>query len=126
METFLEELGGSSNAACPANRDDAIGAGADSGAMPSTGARYLDWTDNADPNAESEQARHLFWPMQRAKRRSRRFMRKPVRRVRGGVRRVLHREGNGTCGRRRLDGRGIASFIAQLTDDQIDDLLRGR
>ena len=65
-----------------------------------TGTRDLDRTDLADLSAESEQARRLFWLMQRAKCRWRRFVKKKVaRRVRRGIRRALRREGKGNGGR---------------------------
>eukprot|EP00959_Pyramimonas_sp_CCMP1952_P102330 2140613-Pyramimonas_sp.AAC.1 len=73
----------------------------------------------------NQRAEHLFWLLQQAKRRWRRFTRKPVRRVRRRIRRSFKGKGKGKRGRRRLNGRGISAFPQRLSDDQYDEIFFG-
>eukprot|EP00959_Pyramimonas_sp_CCMP1952_P076771 1604345-Pyramimonas_sp.AAC.1 len=68
-----------------------------------------------------------FLGHQKHKRRWRRFMKKPVKRVRRMARRTLKGRGKGRSKgkgkRRRLHGRGIPAFLASLTGPQHEDML---
>eukprot|EP00959_Pyramimonas_sp_CCMP1952_P307280 6431653-Pyramimonas_sp.AAC.1 len=66
---------------------------------------------------DNQRAEHLFWLLQQAKRRWRRFTRKQVRRVRRRIRRNFKGKGKGKRGRRRLNGRGISAVLQRLSDD---------
>eukprot|EP00959_Pyramimonas_sp_CCMP1952_P156214 3267086-Pyramimonas_sp.AAC.1 len=74
---------------------------------------------------DSQRAEHLFWLLQPAKRRWRRFTRKPVRRVRRGILRSFNGKSKGKRGRRRLNGRGVSDFLQRLSDDQYDEIFFG-
>ena len=60
-------------------------------------------------------------------RRFRRFMKKPVRRVRRAVRRAFRQRGTsrGKGKRRRLHGRGVISYLTSLTDIEFEEVLFG-
>ena len=53
-------------------------------------------------------------------------MKKPVRRVRRRVRRYFHRKGKGKRSKRRLRGKGVVSYLAQLPDDDLEEILFGK
>ena len=101
-----------------------IDSGTDSDTQSSDGNEVLDWTDTQNMT-ENEIGNHLFMLLQQAKRRWRRFTRKPVRRVRRRIRRALAGKGRGKGGRRRLHGRGISAYIQRLSDEHYDDIFFG-
>eukprot|EP00959_Pyramimonas_sp_CCMP1952_P101864 2130707-Pyramimonas_sp.AAC.1 len=78
---------------------------------------------------EEQQVQWLCLGYQKHKRRWRRFVRKPVRRVRRMARRTLREKGEGRSKgkgkRRRLHGRGVLAFLASLTGPQHEDMFLG-
>ena len=89
----------------------------------------MDYQDIPAHLTDEQKGEFLYFAMRHAKRRWRRFMKKPVRRVRRRIRRVFHAKGRGKgkggMRRRRLHGRGIATFIASLTNDEHDEIFYG-
>eukprot|EP00959_Pyramimonas_sp_CCMP1952_P078723 1645762-Pyramimonas_sp.AAC.1 len=79
----------------------------------------LGYFDTPTYLTEEQQAQWLFLGDQTHERRWRRFMKKPVRKVRRMARRTLEGKGEGRSRgkgkRRRLHGRGILAFLASLT-----------
>ena len=77
---------------------------------------------------EEQTAQELFWAMERAKGRWRKFMKKPVRRVRRFFRKRFARKGKGRKGKgkgKRLTGKGIGTYVATLNEDEYDDVFFG-
>eukprot|EP00959_Pyramimonas_sp_CCMP1952_P100239 2096429-Pyramimonas_sp.AAC.1 len=97
--------------------NDGFDSGTDPDTISSDGIEPLEWSDIMQMEGANQRAEHLFWLLQQAKRRWRRFTRKPALRVRRRIRRSFKGKGQGKRGRRRLNGRGITAFVQRLSDD---------
>eukprot|EP00959_Pyramimonas_sp_CCMP1952_P093575 1958265-Pyramimonas_sp.AAC.1 len=107
----------------PAESDFDCGTDADTSSDDET--TTLDYSGMPTYLTEEQQAQWLFLDCQKHKRRWRRFMKKPIRKVRRMVRRTLKGKGKGRSKgkgkRRRLHGRGILAFLASLTGPQYEE-----
>lgn len=87
--------------------------GTDTDTQSSVGEFWYEYEDipNYNELAEPQQAEELFWAYQKAKGRYRRFMRKPVRRVR----RFMKRKGKGK-------GKHPGFYLASLSDHELEQM----
>ena len=83
------------------------------------GDTNYDFSDIAHLGSE-EQQQELFWAYEHAKGRWRKFMKKPVRRVRRFFRRTMRNKGKGKG--KRLSGKGITAFTIDLSDEEYEDI----
>ena len=105
-------------------------AGTDSDTVLSCGDNRHDFQDLAHLS-EVEKEQELFWAASHAKSRWRQLMRKPVRKVRRFFRKTINNsftkgKGQGKRKGKRLSGKGISAYIADLNDDDYEDLFFGR
>eukprot|EP00959_Pyramimonas_sp_CCMP1952_P363919 7620482-Pyramimonas_sp.AAC.1 len=111
----------------PAESD--LDSGTDADASSDDEATSLDYFDMLTYLTEEQQAQWLFLGHQKHRRRWRRSMKKPVRRVRRVARRSLIRKGKGRskgkAKRWRLHGRCIIAFLASLTGPQHEEMFLG-
>ena len=89
--------------------------GTDTDTVSSIGDTWYEYEDIPEGLTEKEQGEELFWAYQRAKGRFRKFMRKPVRRVR----RFMKRKGKGK-------GKHPGYFLTTLKDQEIENLFFGK
>ena len=90
---------------------DLFDSGTDTDTESSIGDTRYDYSDIPAGASEQETAEHLFWAYQQAKGRYRKFMRKPVRRVR----RFLRRKGKGK-------GKHPGFYLTGLSDTEVDQV----
>jgi hypothetical protein len=95
------------------NTHEPADSGTDTDTASSVGEAWYEYEDIEDFEnlGEPQQAEELFWAYQRAKGRYRRFMRKPVRRVR----RFLKRRGKGK-------GKHPGYYLANLSEQEIESM----
>ena len=101
--------------------------GTDTDTESSDGTEPIDYSDIPVHLTEQQQAEYLFLGYQKHKRRFRRFMKKPIRRVRRAVRRAFQHKGKsrGKGKRRRLHGRGVLAYLTSLTYIEFEEVLFG-
>ena len=92
--------------------DDADISATDTETISSLADVEYDWHDLDGLTAE-QQEHEIFWQYQRAKKRYRRFSRKPNRRVRRHFRKIMRRKGKGR-GKGRKPGRHLSYLIAKI------------
>ena len=85
--------------------------GTDTDTMSSVGETWYDYDDIPDGLDDNAKAEELFWAYQKAKGRYRKFMRKPVRRVR----RFMKRKGKGK-------GKHPGYYLTTLKDQEIEEI----
>ena len=102
--------------------------GTDSDTSSDDGAEDIDFSDVPVHLTEAQQAVWVFLGYRHHKRRWRRFMKKPVRKIRRTIRREFGRKGKGKGKgkRRRLHGRGVLAFLASLPDADYEEILFGK
>ena len=76
------------------------------------------------PDAEKEQ--NIYWAYQKGKSNWRKWMRKPVRKVRRFFRKPGKGQGKQPRKGARLSGKGITAYVADLTDDAYEETFFGK
>ena len=95
----------------------------DSDTISSVGDTNYDFADIAHMSTE-EQQQELFWAYEQAKGRWRKFMKKPVRRVRRFFRHTMRSKGKGKGKGKRLSGKGISTCTTNLSDEEYAYIFR--
>ena len=88
-----------------------VESGTDTDTVSSLGEQEYDYSDVPQGLDRDQTAEHLFWSYQQAKGRFRRFMRKPVRKVR----RFIRRKGKGK-------GKHPGFYLASLNDQDLEEM----
>ncbi len=73
---------------------------------------------------QQEAEQELFWQLEYAKGRWRKFTKKLVRRVRRYMRKRMKGKGKGKSGRRRMTGKSLSNYVTSLDDEVPRHLLR--
>ena len=94
-----------------ANNKTNVESGTDTDTVSSLGDQEYDYSDLPQGLDRDQTAEHLFWAYQQAKGRFRRFMRKPVRKVR----RFIRRKGKGK-------GKHPGFYLASLNDQELEEM----
>ena len=94
-----------------ANNNTNVESGTDTDTASSMGDQEYDYSDIPQGLDREQTAEHLFWSYQQAKGRFRRFMRKPIRKVR----RFIRRKGKGK-------GKHSGYYLATLTDQDLESI----
>jgi hypothetical protein len=91
--------------------NNAIESGTDTDTVSSMGDREYDYSDIPQGLDRDQTAEHLFWVYQQMKGRFRRFMRKPIRKIR----RFIRRKGKGK-------GKHSGFYLSNLNDQEIEEM----